>query len=171
MRDQRAGLSMHDEMRDVRLPDWGFWSRFNEDKPDNQRGLSSGIYHKGKRDERKADADIWICIRCRCPSSQPHQHQHCDQCPTDRPEWLHVPHQAPEEPTRKINEADCDYLDGFIKQLPAIHRQVIRQAYYLGQRTDIQDKDAAVRALLDLMHENRRTIDKVQLMRRMRWVE
>jgi hypothetical protein len=51
MRDQRAGLSIHEYTRDVRLPNWGRWGRQDSGKPDNERGCSS-IYQRGRADKQ-----------------------------------------------------------------------------------------------------------------------
>lgn len=136
MRDQRAGLSEHEVMRDLRLPMWGAWGRWDTDKPNSQR-LGCSIYQMGRADKQgdqiNAEGEVI---------------------------------DANEDPPPSMNIADCEYLDGFIKQLPALHKQIVRAKFYLRQEVRLSDTDAAVRVLLDLMAANRKTVD---VMRRYGW--
>jgi hypothetical protein len=69
-------------------------------------------------------------------------------------------------PSPKMDIADCERLDGYIRQLSELHRQIIRQKYYKRLAVHRLDVDAAVRALLDLMADNRKVVD---VMKRMGW--
>lgn len=136
MRDQRAGLSEHEEMRDERLPMWGAWGRWDTGKPNDQR-LGCSIYQMGRADKQgeqtTADGELT---------------------------------NADEDAPPSMNIADCEYLDGFISQLAALHKQIIREKFYLRHQVRREDTDAAVRALLDAIAANRRTVN---VMKAMRW--
>lgn len=73
---------------------------------------------------------------------------------------------APELPPPPIDQRDAESLDGWIMQLSELHKQIIRAKFYKRQQVHISDTDAAVRALLDLMHDNRKVVN---VMKAMRW--
>ena len=73
---------------------------------------------------------------------------------------------APEAPLDRLTEAHWEALDFAIRQLAEIHRVIICDKYYRRRQITIMDTDAAVRALLDLQHSNRRVVD---VMKRMGW--
>ena len=166
MRDG-AGLSAHEHMRDERLPNWGRCGRLNPDKPDDERG-SSSIYQMGKTISKPTV----ISYRCgMCMKEQPDPGEHCNL-----PMLMLEERVTPEPDPAPPNYADADHLDGFIAQLAADHKSVIRRKYYI--RSDelrerrlalpnLTETDAAVRALLDLMHANRKVVD---LMRKWGWM-
>jgi hypothetical protein len=136
VRQANPGESDHDYMRDARLPNWGRDGRRNPDKPDNERGASS-IYSRGRADKQGEQTAA-------------------DGTVID----------ANEDAPDPINVADADYLDGYIRQLSALHKVIICAKFYKLQQVNRMDTDAAVRALLDLIGANRQVVDK---MRRMRW--
>ena len=136
MRQANPGESEHDYMRDARLPNWGRDGRQNPDKPDNERGASS-IYSRGRADKQG------------------------EQTSADG-EIINADEDLPDP----INVWDADFLDGFIRQLSALHRVIICTKFYKLQPVNRMDTDAAVRALLDLIGANRQVVDK---MKRMRW--
>ena len=110
------GLSDHDYMRDVRLPSWGSWGRWDTDKPNCQR-LGGSIYQMGRAD-RQGEGESLL---------------EQDDLPP------------------KMDIADCELLDHYIRQLGELHRAIIRQKFYKRLPVHRLDVDAAVRALLDLM--------------------
>jgi hypothetical protein len=69
---------------------------------------------------------------------------------------------APEAPPDPIDWRDAEHLDGFIRQLPAAHREVIRAVFYKRRDAHWSRIDAAVRALIDSMGENRRVVAKMR---------
>jgi hypothetical protein len=73
---------------------------------------------------------------------------------------------VPEDPNPPINQDDAESLDGWVIQLSELHKQIIRAKFYKRQQVHISDTDAAVRALLDLMGDNRKV---VKLMKRLGW--
>jgi hypothetical protein len=71
-----------------------------------------------------------------------------------------------DDPVPKLDTKDAEYLDGYIAQLSELHKQIIRQKYYKRLPVHRLDVDAAVRALLDEIANNRRVTD---VMKRMGW--
>ena len=69
---------------------------------------------------------------------------------------------ADEDLPDPVNAADAEYLDGFIRQLSALHRVIICTKFYKLQAVNRMDTDAAVRALLDLIAANRQVVDKLK---------
>ena len=69
---------------------------------------------------------------------------------------------ADEDLPDPVNAADAEYLDGFIRQLSALHRVIICTKFYKLQAVNRMDTDAAVRALLDLIASNRQVVDKLK---------
>lgn len=58
--------------------------------------------------------------------------------------------EAPEDPPRRLDEADCDFLDKLIaNKIGRSHRNVIKDRFYKGRRVLGEQVDAAIRALLD----------------------
>lgn len=158
MRDGR-GLSEHEFMREVRLPNWGFCGRHDTCKPDNERGASS-IYERGKSDGK---ATI-VYFRCRhCKKEQQDEGVCCGVQMIKTEERI-----SPEPPPPPADHADAEVLDAWIKQLAAIHYTIIRERFYLeveppkspeGLRQWRSDTDAAVRALLDVIALNRKVVN------------
>jgi hypothetical protein len=66
-----------------------------------------------------------------------------------------------------MNIPDAEYLDGYIVQLSALHKEIIRCKYYKRRPVQQMDTDAAVRALLDVLAANRAVVD---IMRRFGWL-
>ena len=62
---------------------------------------------------------------------------------------------VPESPPMPIDHRDADLLDGYIRQMPVAHREVIRRRFYKRQQLDIMVVDAAVRCLLDMVRANK----------------
>ena len=73
---------------------------------------------------------------------------------------------GPTEVPLRIDAADAEIIDGWLRQLCATDLHVIRRKYYLRLPVPLLDLDASVRALLDLMADNRRVVDR---MRYLRW--
>jgi hypothetical protein len=66
----------------------------------------------------------------------------------------------------RVDTADCEYLDGYIRQLSALHKAIIRDKFYKRLPINRMDTDSAVRGLLDLIADNRRVVD---VMKRLGW--
>jgi hypothetical protein len=132
MRDQRSGLSIHEYTRDVRLPNWGRWGRHNPDRPKDWCGASH-IYGMGRADKQGEQTTA-------------------DGLLTN----------ADEDAPNPIDEIDAENIDGWIRQLADLHKQIIRAKFYKYETVLLSDTDAAVRALLDLMAENRQVVDAMK---------
>lgn len=65
---------------------------------------------------------------------------------------------APESPPMPIDHRDADLLDGYIRKMPAAHKEVIRRKFYKRHQVDIMVVDAAVRCLLDMVQANKRVV-------------
>ncbi len=68
----------------------------------------------------------------------------------------------------EIDEADAEVVGGWIKQLAQGHRAILCRRYVLRDQCPHGTVDAAIRALLTLKHDNRRSVMRVQWLLR-RW--
>jgi hypothetical protein len=65
---------------------------------------------------------------------------------------------VPEAPPMPIDHRDADLLDGYIRQMPAVHREIIRKHYYKRMLQPWDVLDTACRALLDMVQANKRVV-------------
>lgn len=119
-------LSDFDRMLKVRLPNWGFWSREDRDRPDPESGAGS-IYRLGKKDETERDPDA-------APEEvrkvDPKDCEHLDRLiGCDDPLGMLPPHKR--------------------GKIAAEHRHVIVNFFYKRRESYWPRVHAAVRALLD----------------------
>lgn len=118
-----------DDLKLVRLPNWGRWGRQDSCKPDSQRLGSTIASRMGRDPDQDYDEPV-------------------DSVPEG------------------IDERDAERLDGFIRQLSADHREIIRRCYYREEAIYRVHLDASVRALNDIIHANRDTVARMKRLTR-----
>lgn len=137
-----TGTTEHDEWKHYRLPNWGRsqWAALMADAPDSS--CANPIYDMGPAGDPEGYADD------------------SDTAAAARSPVVVEIRTGQELPP--VDEDDAEVVGAWIAQLPRGHRMVLSRKYVLRDRVGGHYVDAAIRAVLDIRHANRRATARIK---------
>lgn len=137
-----AGYTEFEEWQHYRLPNWGRsqWAALMADAPDSS--CANPIYDMGPAGDPDGYAD--------------------DADTATAPRSPVVVEILTRQELPPVDEADAEVVGGWVAQLPRGHRMVLCRRYVLRDRVGPAYVNAAIRAVLDLKHANRRATARIR---------